>query len=142
MREYFARPEWSVVQQVEEIGSGASSVRPQREELFRAARRREVDLILVWRLDRWGRSLLDLINSLQELTSLGVGLASIGEALDLTTPGGRAMVEMLAVFAEFERDILRDRVRAGIAPARKEGKRHGRPATARQHAEQAKTLLK
>ena len=58
----------------------------------------------VWRLDRWGRSLLDLINSLQELTALGVGFASISEALDLTTPGGRAMAGMLAVFAEFERE--------------------------------------
>src|SRR5579875_758250 len=141
MRDYAARREWSVVQQVEDIGSGVSVVRPRREELLRAARRREIDLILVWRLDRWGRSLLDLINSLQELTSLGVGFASIGDALDLTTPGGRAMVGMLAVFAEFERDILRDRVRAGIAQARKEGKRHGRPATARCHAEKAKSLF-
>ena len=58
----------------------------------------------VWRLDRWGRSLLDLINTLQELTALGVGFASITEALDLTTPGGRAMAGMLAVFAEFERE--------------------------------------
>src|SRR5579871_3559472 len=141
MREYAARREWSIVQQVEDVGSGASSVRPLREELLRAARRREIDLILVWRLDRWGRSLLDLINSLQELTSLGVGFASIGEALDLTTPGGRAMVGMLAVFAEFERDILRDRVRAGIAQARKEGKRHGRPPTVAQHAIEAKELF-
>ena len=70
MREYAARREWSVVQQVEDIGSGASAVRPRREELLHAARRREIDMILVWRLDRWGRSLLDLINSLQELTQV------------------------------------------------------------------------
>jgi DNA invertase Pin-like site-specific DNA recombinase len=141
MREDAARRDWSIVQEVEDIGSGASSVRPRREELLRAPRRRETDLISVWRLDRRGRSLLDLINSIQELTSLGVGFASIGEALDLTTPGGRAMVGMLSVFAEFERDILRDRVRAGIAQARKEGKRHGRPATAQRHAEEAKSLF-
>jgi DNA invertase Pin-like site-specific DNA recombinase len=116
MREYVAHRGWRITMQVEDIGSGAS-VRPRREELVKAARRREIDLVLVWRLDRWGRSLIDLINTLQELTSLGVGFASINEALDLTTPAGRAMAGMLAVFAEFEREILRDRVRAGIAQA-------------------------
>ena len=85
-------------------------------------RRREIDLILivVWRLDRWGRSLVHLIATLQELTALKVGFVSSSEALDLTTPSGRAFVGMPAVFAEFERDILRDRVKAGIAQARKE----------------------
>jgi putative DNA-invertase from lambdoid prophage Rac len=67
----------------------------------------------VWRLDRWGRSLLDLIGTLQELNELGVGFVSLSEALDLTTASGRALAGMLAVFAEFERDILRDRVKAG-----------------------------
>jgi putative DNA-invertase from lambdoid prophage Rac len=99
------------------VGSGAGE-RPQREELIKAARRRQIDAILVWRLDRWGRSLLDLIGSLQELSTLGVGFVSLCEALDLTTPSGRALAGMLAVFAEFEREILRDRVKAGIAQAR------------------------
>jgi DNA invertase Pin-like site-specific DNA recombinase len=139
MTEYVGRRGWAVAMRVEDIGSGAS-VRPRREELLRAARRREIDLVLVWRLDRWGRSLIDLINSLQELASLGVGFASINEALDLTTPAGRAMAGMLAVFAEFEREILRDRVRAGIAQARQSGQPHGRPATALRHAEEAKSL--
>jgi DNA invertase Pin-like site-specific DNA recombinase len=140
MTEYVSRRGWSAVVQIEDIGSGAS-LRPRREELLRAARRREIDLVLVWRLDRWGRSLIDLIATLQELTALGVGFASITEALDLTTPGGRAMAGMLAVFAEFEREILRDRVRSGIAQARRNGKPHGRPATARQHAAEARSLL-
>jgi putative DNA-invertase from lambdoid prophage Rac len=141
MTEYAARRGWRVTMQIEDVGSGAS-VRPRREELLKAARRREIDLVLVWRLDRWGRSLIDLIGSLQELTALGVGFASITEALDMTTPGGRAMAGMLAVFAEFEREILRDRVKAGIAQARREGKPHGRPATTTCHAEAAKSLLK
>lgn len=68
----------------------------------------------VWRLDRWGRSLVDLVTTLQELTALDVGFVSLTEALDLTTPSGRALAGMLAVFAEFERDILRDRVKAGL----------------------------
>jgi putative DNA-invertase from lambdoid prophage Rac len=128
MRQYARRRSWKVVKAVEDVGSGASE-RPQREELIKAARRRQIDAILVWRLDRWGRSLLDLIGSLQELSTLGVGFVSLCEALDLTTPSGRALAGMLAVFAEFEREILRERVKAGIAQARARGQPHGRPPT-------------
>ena len=128
MRQYARRRNWKVVKTVEDVGSGAGE-RPQREELIKAARRRQIDAILVWRLDRWGRSLLDLTGSLQELSTLGVGFVSLCEALDLTTPSGRALAGMLAVFAEFEREILRDRVKAGIAQARQQGKPHGRPPT-------------
>ena len=127
MRAYAERKGWQIALTVEEVGSGAKT-RPRREELLRAARRKEMDIIVVWRLDRWGRSLVDLIATLQELTALRVGFVSLSEALDLTTPSGRAFAGMLAVFAEFERDILRDRVKAGIAQARKEGRPHGRPA--------------
>jgi DNA invertase Pin-like site-specific DNA recombinase len=127
MRAYAERKGWQIASTVEEVGSGAKT-RPCREELLRAARRREIDVIVVWRLDRWGRSLIDLIATLQELTALKVGFVSLSEALDLTTPSGRAFAGMLAVFAEFERDILRDRVKAGIAQARKDGRPHGRPA--------------
>jgi hypothetical protein len=97
MRQYARRRNWKVVKTVEDVGSGAGE-RPQREELIKAARRRQIDAILVWRLDRWGRSLLDLIGSLQELSTLGVGFVSLCEALDLTTPSGRALAGMLAVF--------------------------------------------
>src|SRR3954449_11736176 len=128
MREHAERRGWAVVLDVEDVGSGVRD-RPKREDLLRAARRRELDLILVWRLDRWGRSLVDLITTIQERTALQVGFVSLGEALDLATPSGRALTGMLAVFAEFERDILRDRVKAGIAQARKEGRPHGRPPT-------------
>ena len=72
------------------MGSGATT-RPQRETLIAAARRREIDCVLVWRLDRWGRSLVDLVNTLQELPALEVGFVSLSEALDLTTPSGRAL---------------------------------------------------
>jgi DNA invertase Pin-like site-specific DNA recombinase len=129
MREYAKKRGWTVKQEIEEIGSGAKT-RPKREELLKLARRRKVDAIIVWRLDRWGRSLADLIVSLRELTDIGVGFVSLTETLDLTTPSGRAMAGMIAVFAEFERDILRERVKAGIAHAREQGKPHGRPATA------------
>lgn len=129
MREYAKKRKWKIKIEVEEIGSGAKT-RPKREELLKDARRRQIDAIIVWRLDRWGRSVSDLIGTIRELTDIGVGFVSLTEALDLTTPAGKAMAGMLAVFAEFERDILRERVKAGIAHARANGKNHGRPQTA------------
>src|SRR6266545_4010601 len=105
MREYAARRGWTITAQVREVGSGAAK-REAREKLLDAARRREIDLVLVWRLDRWGRSVTDLLATLQELEHLGVGFVSLTEALDLTTPAGRAMAGLLAVFAAFEREIL------------------------------------
>jgi putative DNA-invertase from lambdoid prophage Rac len=141
MRLYAKRRGWKIAFEEKEVGSGAKT-RPKREELLHAARRREVDAIVVWRLDRWGRSLLDLIATLQELYAVGVGFVSLTEALDMTTPGGRALAGMLAVFAEFERDILRDRVKAGIAQARKEGRPHGRPPTVQHHATEISSLFK
>jgi DNA invertase Pin-like site-specific DNA recombinase len=139
MRSYIKGRGWDAVRQVEDVGSGAKG-RPAREGLLKAARRREVDVVVVWRLDRWGRSLPDLVTTLRELTELGVGFVSLTEALDLTTPTGRAMTGMLAVFAEFEREVLRERVRAGIAQARKEGRPHGRPRTASLKADQVLRL--
>ena len=129
MREYAARRGWRVAVQVREVNSGAAK-REAREKLLEAARRREIDVVLVWRLDRWGRSVTDLLATLQELDHLGVGFVSLTEALDLTTPAGRALAGLLAIFAEFEREILRERTRAGLAHARKNGKRLGRPLTA------------
>ena len=129
MREYAATRGWTIVMQVKEVGSGASE-RELRQKLIDAARRREIDIVLVWRLDRWGRSLPDLVTTLEELNHLGVGFVSLTEALDLTTPTGRAMAGLLSVFAAFEHEILRERVRAGLAHARQNGKRLGRPATA------------
>jgi DNA invertase Pin-like site-specific DNA recombinase len=141
MREYAARRNWAVAVQIKEVGSGASQ-RERREKLLEAARRREIDVVLVWRLDRWGRSVTDLLATLQELEHLGIGFISLTEALDLTTPAGRAMAGLLAVFAEFEREILRERVRAGLAQARQNGQRLGRPITAALHADQVRKLYR
>ena len=139
MREYAAKRGWEIAVQIKEVGSGAVE-RQLRGKVMAAARRREIDVVLVWRLDRWGRSLADLVVTLKELSELGVGFVSLTEALDLTTPAGRAMAGLLAVFAEFEREILRERVRAGLAHARQNGKRLGRPATAALHADQVRKL--
>ena len=140
MRDYARKRGWQIVFEVKDVGSGAA-LRQKREELLVAARKRDIDLIIVWRLDRWGRSLVDLVNTLQELAALKVGFVSLSEALDMTTPSGRALAGMLAVFAEFERDILRDRVKAGIAQARKQGKPHGRPPSAALHVDKIKELF-
>jgi putative DNA-invertase from lambdoid prophage Rac len=141
LREYAARRGWTIAMQVKEVGSGAVQ-RQLREKLLDAARRREIDVVLVWRLDRWGRSVADLLATLQELEHLGVGFVSLTEALDLTTPAGRAMAALLAVFAEFEREILRERVRAGLANARQNGKRLGRPQTAALQTGQVRKLYR
>src|SRR6202041_804899 len=141
MREYAAKRGWTIAVQIKEIGSGASA-RELRENLLAAARRREIDVVLVWRLDRWGRSLVDLVVTLKELTELGVAFVSLTEALDLTTPTGRAMAGLLSVFAEFEHEILRERIRAGIAEARLNGKHFGRPLTAAKKAGQIRKLYR
>ena len=92
MREYVKQKGWSAVAEVKEVGSG-SLQRPKREQLMKMARQKTVDLILVWRLDRWGRSFADLAVNLKELHELGNAFVSLTEALDLTTPSGRAMAD-------------------------------------------------
>ena len=139
MREYAVRRDWAITLQIKEVGSGAAE-REMRRQLLDAARRRELDVVLVWRLDRWGRSLVDLVVTLKELAALGVGFVSLTEALDLTTPTGRAMAGLLSVFAEFEHEILRERIRAGIAEARLKGKHLGRPVTVGKQVSQIRKL--
>jgi putative DNA-invertase from lambdoid prophage Rac len=141
MRNYAQGRKWEIITEVKEIGSGGKT-RPKREELMQMARRREIDCIIVWKLDRWGRSMTDLVTTLQELREMGVQFVSVRDALDFTTTMGRALAGMLAVFAEFERDILRERVRAGLASAKLEGRIGGRPkATTEDQREEIKRLL-
>jgi DNA invertase Pin-like site-specific DNA recombinase len=140
LREYAAKRGWIVAEECKEVGSGAVE-RAMRQRLIDSARRRDIDVALFWRLDRWGRSVADLVSTLQELTALGVGFVSVTEALDLTTPAGRAMAGLLSVFAEFEKDIMRERVLAGLAHARLRGTRLGRPPTAAGKAGSARNLF-
>jgi len=116
--------------------------RTLRQQLIDATRRREIDVVLVWRLDRWGRSVADLVSTLRELTELGVGFVSLTEALDLTTPAGRAMAGLLAVFSQFEREILRVRAWAGLDHARRQGKRLARPPASVVKAGSARDLFR
>ena len=141
MRDFAAKRNWTIAVQIKEVGSGAAQ-RELRATLIAAARRREIDVVLVWRLDRWGRSVADLVSTLQELQHLSVGFVSLTEALDLTTPTGRAMAGLLAVFAEFEREILRERVRAGLEHARQQGKRLDRPPSVVHKTVEARKLYR
>jgi len=139
LKRYAKQRDWSVSLVIKDVGSGASE-RTERDKLLVTARRRNIDIILVWKLDRWGRSVTDLLATLQELSEMGVGFVSLTEAFDLTTASGRAMAGLLAVFAEFERDLLRERVKAGLAEARKKGTVLGRPPTAAAKTEGVRKL--
>src|SRR5258708_3648350 len=108
-------------------GAKGRDKRPAFDALCRDATQRRFDLVMAWSVDRLGRSLQDLIGFLSELHALGIDLFLHQQGLDTTTPSGKAMFQMLGVFAEFERAMIQERVRAGLARARSEGKQLGRP---------------
>jgi putative DNA-invertase from lambdoid prophage Rac len=141
LRKYCRHRNWKIELEIEDIGSGAKE-RRKREQILDAARKRKIDAVVVWKLDRWGRSIHDLFLTLKELSDLGVAFVSFTEAVDLSTPIGRAVAGVLSVFAEFEREMMRERVKAGIAYARKRGRRHGRPPSVTKHAAKVKQLFK
>ena len=121
---------WTVVGIYEDHGvSGAKGrqQRPQLDRLLKDAVRGRYDLLAAWAVDRLGRSLQDLVATLGDLQAAGVGLYLHRQAVDTSTPSGRAMFGMLSVFAEFERAMIQERVRAGLERARKAGKASGRP---------------
>lgn len=140
-REYAKTRNWTVVSVMKDIGSGASQ-RPQRADVLKLARKREIDAVIVWKLDRWGRSTSDVVATLEELRELGVKFVSITEALDFSTAIGRAMSGLLSVFAEFERDMIRERVRAGLQHAKSKGVRLGRPPLVRLKEKEIKAFYK
>jgi DNA invertase Pin-like site-specific DNA recombinase len=108
-------------------GAKGRDKRPAFDKLCRDAARREFDMVMAWSVDRLGRSLQDLVNFLSEIHALHVDLYLHQQGLDTTTPSGKAMFGMMGVFAEFERAIIQERIRAGLARARSEGKQLGRP---------------
>ncbi|MGH9773664.1 MAG: recombinase family protein [Candidatus Acidiferrales bacterium] len=107
--------------------SGVQRHRPQLDALMRDARRRLFDVVLVWKFDRFARSLKHLIESLDEFSSLGIDFVSYTEGVDTTTPSGQLLFHIVGAVAQFERDLIAERVRAGMAHARAMGKRIGRP---------------
>lgn len=130
LRDAAARHGWEVVEVFRDKGVSGAKGREQRkglDALMKAVARREVDLVAVWSVDRLGRSLQDLLSILQELHAKGVGLYLHQQGIDTTTPGGKALFQMMGVFAEFERAMIVERTKAGMARARAEGATIGRP---------------
>lgn len=142
--EYATRAGYAVVAIHKEIASGAKLNRKQRKAVMALAQARKIDGILVTELTRWGRSTLDLITSLQELQGWNVSLiAQTGLQFDMSTPQGKLIASLMASLAEFERDLLRERIKSGIANARAKGKIIGNQAGVHYKADKyaAKVLL-
>jgi len=130
LREYCKAREWSLVSEYIDVGqSGSKDRRPQLDRLMDDARKRRIDCIIVWKLDRWGRSLKHLINSLSDLQNLGISFVSYQENIDLSTPSGKMMFHVVGAMAEFERSLIQERVRAGMALAKLRGVQIGRKPT-------------
>lgn len=125
------RAGWNVVEIFRDegfSGAAAPAARPALKRLLLAVARKEVDLVAAWALDRIGRSLRDLVEILSEIHGHGADLFLYQQGIDTTTPAGKAMYQMLGVFAEFERGMIRERIRAGIDRAKANGSKFGRPA--------------
>ena len=130
LREYASRRGWDVVgEYVDEGISGARERRPQLDRLWADCRKRRVDAVVVYRYDRFARSLRQLVNALEEFRALGIEFVSLHEGVDTTTPNGRLVFGIFASIAEFERELIRSRVRSGLAAAKAQGKQLGRPRT-------------
>jgi DNA invertase Pin-like site-specific DNA recombinase len=128
LRQYCKARGWSIWAEFIDNGvSGSKDRRPALDDLLAHARRRRFDVLVCWRLDRLGRSLRHLVTLLGDLHDLGIGFISLGEGIDLGTPAGRLQLHILAALAEFERSRIQERVRAGLARVRSEGRRLGRP---------------
>lgn len=130
IREYAARRGWIIAGEYVDLGvSGSKESRPELNRMLRDAHLRRFDAIVCWKLDRLGRSLKHLVTTIEDLSAYGVSFISLRDNLDLSTPSGRLMMHIIGAMAEFERELIRERVTAGIQAARRRGARIGRPRT-------------
>ena len=127
LRQYAFARKLKVVREYIDYASGAKSDRENYKKLFEDVRKRKTDVVLVWRFDRFARSTKELINALEEFSNLGVDFISYKENIDTSSPAGKILFTMISAFAEFERAIIRERVKAGMEKARAKGKKIGRP---------------
>lgn len=128
LRKYCEAREWPVVEEFVDHGvSGAKDSRPALDALLRAAKRRKIDGVVVWKLDRLGRSLSHLLSTLDHLTALKVAFVSLNEGIDTGSAAGRLQLQILGAFSEFERGRIAERVRLGMARAKAQGRHVGRP---------------
>ncbi len=129
LRTYCQQKDWTIAHEYVDKGiSGSKSSRPQLNRLMAAAQSKSFDAVLVWKLDRFGRSVRHLVNAIAELESSNVAFISLRDNIDLTTPVGRLMFNVIASMAQFERELIAERVKAGMANARSKGKQIGRPS--------------
>lgn len=149
LRHVADRHGWEIVQTYADEGISGTKGRegrPEFDKLLKAIARREVDMVAAWSVDRLGRSLRDLVSLLSDLQAKAVDLFLLQQGLDTSTPSGRAMFQMLGVFSEFEAAMIRDRVRSGVARAKrngtKSGKPIGRPRISKQQEDEALKRLK
>ena len=130
LRRYVEARAWTAVEYVDRGVSGAKDRRPALDQMIGEAKRRQFDVLVCWRLDRLGRNLKHLVTLIEDLQALGIAFVSLGEGIDCTTPAGKLQLHILAALAEFEKGRIRERVLAGLARARTQGKRLGRPRAA------------
>jgi DNA invertase Pin-like site-specific DNA recombinase len=142
LKAYARRRGFAVECELIDIESGAKADRPKLAELLDLARKRKVDVVLVWKFDRFARSTKQLITALEEFRELGIDFISYTENIDTSTPAGKVLFTVISAFAEFERDLIRERVRAGLDRARAEGTRLGRPALDSKKIKEIRQLLK
>jgi DNA invertase Pin-like site-specific DNA recombinase len=127
LRDYCGRRGWKIAGEYVDNGvSGAEESRPELNKLMADAKRRKFDAIAVWKLDRFGRSLKHLVMTLADLESLGIAFVSLRDGFDLSTPSGRLMFQIIGAMGEFERNLIRERVKAGMAHAKAKGRKLGR----------------
>jgi DNA invertase Pin-like site-specific DNA recombinase len=136
LQEYCEKRGWSHVVYRDKGQSGAKNDRPALTAMMNDLRRRKIDVVVVWALDRLARSLKQLLGVAEECSAVGVDLVSLKQNVDTTLPAGRLTFQVLGAVAEFEREMLRERVKAGMAEARRSGKHVGRPARRRFHADE------
>jgi len=134
LREYASRRSWEIYDEYVDSGvSGSKESRPELNRLMSDVHLRRFDIVLCWKVDRFGRSLKHLVNALADLDSYGVAFVSLRDNLDLSTPSGRLMFQIIGAMAEFERSLIQERVRAGLRNAQLKGKTLGRPPLTLDH---------
>ena len=125
LREYAARRGFQIVDEFTDIASGSRNDRPELSKALALCKQRKADVLLVWKTDRLGRSLKHLVNTISELEAINVAFISLKDNLDFSTPAGRLMFAVISAMAQFERDLVCERVRSGLANARRKGVRLG-----------------
>lgn len=143
LREFASRSGWIVFHEYIDDGySGKDTKRPAFNEMMEHAKERRFKAVLVWKLDRLSRSLKDLVLTIEEFNGLGIDFVSYGNHIDTTTPSGKLLFQIMGAVAEFEREIIRERVQLGLKNAKRKGKRLGRPPVSQTTMNKARDLRK